>query len=149
LRDFAIDYLVGCDSSGHPDAHNKTPSRIKIMKYMLLIYAEGNSTSEEEREHCYAESGRLINELHAQGKFLAAAPLHPVSTATSVRVRNGKRLVTDGPFAETHEHLGGYYLIDAQHLDEAIDIAGRIPGARWGTVEVRPVIELPGRPAGR
>jgi hypothetical protein len=74
--------------------------------------------------------------------------LHPVSTATSVRVRDGKPLVTDGPFAETREHLGGYFLIDAKDLDEAIGVAARIPGARKGTVEIRPVMELVGLPKG-
>jgi hypothetical protein len=72
--------------------------------------------------------------------------LHPTSTATSVRTRDGKRLVTDGPFAETREQLGGYFLIDVRNLDEAIDIAGRIPAGRWGTVEIRPVIEVAGLP---
>ncbi|MFO0970592.1 MAG: YciI family protein [Gemmataceae bacterium] len=81
----------------------------------------------------------------AAGQFLGANPLHPVSTATSVRVRDGKSLVTDGPFAETREHLGGYFLIDAEDLDDAIRIASRIPG-RKGTVEIRPVMEIPGIP---
>jgi hypothetical protein len=116
------------------------------MKYMLLIYADENAWTESEREHCFVESTQLTHVLNAEGKFLGASPLHPVATATSVRVRNGKRLVTDGPFAETREQLGGYFLIEAEHLDEAIDIAGRIPGARKGTVEVRPVIELSGLP---
>ena len=86
------------------------------------------------------------DELDANGQYLAAAPLHPTSTATSVRVREDKRLVTDGPFAETREQLGGYFLIDAKNLDEAIDIAGRIPAGRWGTVEIRPVMEISGLP---
>jgi hypothetical protein len=116
------------------------------MKYMLLIYADENAWTESEREHCFVESTQLTHVLNAEGKFLGASPLHPVATATSVRVRNGKRLVTDGPFAETREQLGGYFLIEAEHLDEAIDIAGRIPGARKGTFEVRPVIELSGVP---
>jgi hypothetical protein len=77
---------------------------------------------------------------------LGAAPLHPVALATSIRVRSGKRLVTDGPFAETHEQLGGFFLIEAKDLDEAIAIAARIPAARKGTVEVRPVLELAGLP---
>jgi hypothetical protein len=118
------------------------------MKYMLLIYTDENSWTESEREHCYAESTQLTHDLNAQGKYLGASPLLPVATATSVRIRNGKRLVTDGPFAETREQLGGYFLIEAEHLDEAIDIAGRIPGARKGTVEVRPVMELSGLPEG-
>ena len=116
------------------------------MKYMLLIYADEKVWTPGEREKCYAESTELTHALHAKGKYLDAAPLHPVATATSVRVRDGKRLVTDGPFAETHEQLGGFFLIEANDLDEAIAIAGRIPGARKGTVEVRPVLELPGLP---
>jgi hypothetical protein len=116
------------------------------MKYMMLIYMEDNALNEAEREHCYVESTQLAMELHANGQFLGASPLQPVSTATSIRVRDGKRLVTDGPFAETREHLGGYFMINARNLDEAIGIAGRIPGARFGTVEIRPVVELPGLP---
>jgi len=116
------------------------------MKYILLIYMGGQAMTEAEREHCYEESTQLAHDLKAKGQYLAANPLHPVSTATSVRVRNGKRLVTDGPFAETHEQLGGYFLIDANDLDEAIGIAARIPGAQVGTVEIRPVLELPGLP---
>lgn len=116
------------------------------MKYALLIYLEENALDETERRHCYEESAQLAQQLHADGKFLATAPLHPVSTSTSVRIREGKRLVTDGPFAETREHLGGFFLIDAENLDEAIAIASRIPGARFGTVEVRPVIEVAGLP---
>jgi hypothetical protein len=87
------------------------------------------------------------HDLKANGQYLAANPLQPVATATSVQVRNGKRLVTDGPFAETREQLGGYFLIDAKDLDEAIAVAGRIAGARKGTVEIRPVMEMPGLPA--
>jgi hypothetical protein len=117
------------------------------MKYMLLIYTGENAMDEKEREHCYMESTQLAHDLKTNGQFLSANPLHPISTATSVRIRDGKRLVTDGPFAETREHLGGYFLIDAKDLDEAIGIASRIPGARKGTVEVRPVIEIPGLPS--
>jgi len=116
------------------------------MKYMLLIYADENAWSDDEREHCYVESTELTHELNSRGQYVGANPLQPVATATSVRVREGKRLVTDGPFAETREQLGGYFLVDAGDLNEAIAIAGRIPGARKGTVEVRPVIELPGLP---
>ena len=116
------------------------------MKYMLLIYGDEQALDETERKHCYGESARVAQELKANGQYLAAAPLHPVATATSVRVRDGKRLVTDGPFAETREQLGGYFLIEAADLDEAVAVAGRIPGARFGTVEVRPVIEVPGLP---
>jgi hypothetical protein len=118
------------------------------MKYLLLIYMEENAMNASEREQCYGESTRLCHDLAAKRQFLGANPLHPVSTATSVRVRDGRRLVTDGPFAETREQLGGYFLIDAHDLDEAIGIAGRIPGARKGTVEIRPVLEIPGLPMG-
>jgi hypothetical protein len=116
------------------------------MRYMLLIYGEENALDETEREQCYQESVQLAHQLDAAGQYLATAPLHPTSTATSVRVRQGKRLVTDGPFAETREQLGGYFLIDARDLDEAIAIAARIPGARRGTVEIRPVVEIAGLP---
>jgi hypothetical protein len=116
------------------------------MKYMMLIYMGEDALSQEEREHCYVESTQLACDLHANGKFLAANPLHPVATATSVRVRDGKSIVTDGPFAETREHLGGYFLIDAKDIDEAIGIAARIPGARKGTVEIRPIMEIAGLP---
>jgi len=118
------------------------------MKYMLLIYFnEQAELSETERQECYAESTQLAHQIHASGQYLSANPLQPTSMATSIRVRNGKRLVTDGPFAETREQLGGYFLIEANNLDEAIDIAARIPMARKGAVEVRPVIDIPGLPA--
>jgi len=113
------------------------------MKYMLLIYADEKVWTEPEREACYDESTRLCQELANCGQFISASPLQPVATATSVQVRGGRRMVTDGPFAETREQLGGYFMITAKDLDEAIEIAGRIPGARKGTVEVRPVVELP------
>ena len=116
------------------------------MKYMLLIYADEQSWTEAEREHCFAESTQLAHRLKANGQYLATAPLHPVAAATSVRVRDGKRLVTDGPFAETREQLGGYFLIDAKDLDQAIAVAASIPGARKGTVEIRPVLEIGGLP---
>lgn len=116
------------------------------MKYMLLIYGDEQALSEAERQDCYAESTQLAQQLHSSGQYLAANPLQPTSMATSVRMRDGKRLVTDGPFAETREQLGGYFLIEAKNLDEAIATAARIPMARKGTVEVRPVIEIPGLP---
>jgi hypothetical protein len=119
------------------------------MKYMLLIYFnEQAGLSETERQECYAESTLLAQQLHSNGQYLGANPLHPTSMATSVRLRDGKRLVTDGPFAETREQLGGYFLIEAHNLDDAIGIAARIPMARKGTVEVRPVIDIPGLPLG-
>jgi hypothetical protein len=116
------------------------------MKYMLLIYGDEKAWTQAEREQCYVESTQLTHELNARGQFLAAAPLQSVSTATCVRVREGKRQVVDGPFAETREQLGGYFLIDAGDLDQAVAIAARIPAARKGTVEIRPVIELTGLP---
>lgn len=116
------------------------------MKYMLLIYGDERALADAERERCYGESTRLVHELKASGHFLATAPLHDTPTASSVRVRGGKRLVTDGPFAETREQLGGFFLIDAKDRDEAIGIAARIPGAARGTVEVRPVVELANLP---
>ena len=118
------------------------------MKYMLLVYLDEQAMTEAEREHCYVESAQLTQDLNSAGQYLDASPLHPISTATSVRVRDGKRVVTDGPFAETREQLGGYYLIDATNLDEAIGIAERIPPAQFGTVEIRPVLEIAGLPTG-
>jgi hypothetical protein len=118
------------------------------MKYMLLIYGDEAIWTDQEREECYVESTQLTHQLQAKGQYLDAAPLHSVTTATSVRVRDGKRLLTDGPFAETYEQLGGYYLVNAQDLDEAIAIAERIPAVHKGTVEIRPVIELSGLPEG-
>ena len=116
------------------------------MKYILLIYMGENAMTDGERQACYAESTSLAQDLAVDGKFISANPLQHVSTATSVRVREGRRVVTDGPFAETREQLGGYFLIDAADLDEAIAVAARIPGARKGTVEVRPVMEIAGLP---
>ncbi len=116
------------------------------MKYMLLIYLEENGLSQNDYAQCYKDSAQFAVELSQSGKYLGAAPLHPTSTATSVRMRDNKQLVTDGPFAETREQLGGYFLIDARDLDEAIGIAARIPAGRWGTVEIRPVMEISGLP---
>ena len=112
------------------------------MQYLLLIYADEQVWTESERAQCYAESTDLAHELQGKGLYLGALPLQPVSTATSVQVREGRRIVKDGPFAETREQLGGFFLIDARDLDEAIAIAGRIPGARKGTVEIRPAVAL-------
>lgn len=117
------------------------------MQYMLMIYLEEGALNETERASCYEESAAFARQLHGRGKYVAAAPLHPTSTATSLRTRDGRSLVTDGPFAETREQLGGFFLIDAENLDEAIEIARQIPAGRWGTVEIRPVMELPGLPA--
>lgn len=116
------------------------------MKYMLLVYMNEQAMTDEERQHCYVESTKLTQELNQNGQYLAASPLHSVATATSVRVREGKRLVTDGPFAETREQLGGFYIVEAKDLDEALSIAERIPPARLGTIEIRPVMEISGLP---
>jgi hypothetical protein len=116
------------------------------VKYMLLIYRNERAYESADLAKYRDESILLAHELDATSKFIAAAPLHPTTTATSVKIRDGKRVVTDGPFAETHEQLGGYFLVDAENLEEAIEIASRIPGARLGTVEVRPILEISGLP---
>ena len=118
------------------------------MTYMLLIYLDENSLSEAERTQCYAESAGYARQLHETGQYIAAAPLHPTSTATSIRSHGGKPVITDGPFAETREQLGGFFLINAENLDQAIQVAEQIPAGRWGTVEIRPVLEISGLPAG-
>ena len=115
------------------------------MKFILLIHHE-EAIDEDYRRELLAESIELANRLHETGQYLDAAPLHPVSATVSVKVRDGKATVTDGPFAETKEQIGGYYLIEAKDIDEAVDVAKRIPGARIGTVEVRPVREVEGLP---
>lgn len=112
------------------------------MKYMLLVYGVESAWTQAEREQCMAESAQLCHELAAKGEFLGASPLHPVSSATSIRNDGGKKLVVDGPFAETHEQLGGYFLVEVADLDAALAIAKRIPGGSRGTVEVRPIIDL-------
>ncbi|MGH9561936.1 MAG: YciI family protein, partial [Terracidiphilus sp.] len=106
------------------------------MQYMMLIYLDENSLSESTRNQCYMDSAAYAQQLHAKGKLVAVAPLQATSTATSVRYNGGQRLVTDGPFAETREQLGGFFLIEANNMDEAIEIAGQIPAGRWGTVEI-------------
>jgi len=115
------------------------------MKYILLIHHE-EVLAEDEQQRLLNESVQLANQLHERRQYLDAAPLEPTSATISVKVRDGNRLVTEGPFAETREQIGGYFLIDSRDLEEAIDIAGRIPGARIGTVEVRPVPEVKGLP---
>ena len=116
---------------------------------MLLCYDDEQAWADAgsgAMQQAMTEAVALAHELDARGQYRLAAPLHPAATATSVRVRDGKRLITDGPFAETREVLGGFYLLDVNTLDEAIEIACRHPGVRFGTVEVRPVVEIPGLP---
>ena len=119
------------------------------MKYLLLVHHNEENfskISEATRRDMLAESVQLTHQLHANGQYVHASPLHPTSTGVLVRVRDGHSFVTDGPFVETREQLAGYFLIDAKDRDEAVAIAGRIPGARIGTVEVRPVREIDGLP---
>jgi hypothetical protein len=115
------------------------------MQYMLLIY-ESETTAlkppDPRGAAIYKEYGEFTEGIRKSGNFVAGAPLQPTSTATTVRVRDGKRMVTDGPFAETREQLGGYYLVEAKNLDEAISFAAKIPGARFGCIEVRPVLAM-------
>ena len=119
------------------------------MKFILLIHHNEQflrELGEAKHQQLIAESVQLTHQLNSKGQYLDASPLHPSSTATIVQMREDQRLVTDGPFAETREQVGGYFLIDVENLDEAIDIAARIPGARIGTVEIRPVMEVAGLP---
>lgn len=119
------------------------------MRYMLLCYDDETAweqAGEAALRAAMEEAVALTHELDRKGQYIMAAPLQPSNTATSVRVRDGKPLVTAGPFAETREVLGGFYIIDAPNLDDAIAVARRHPGARFGTVEIRPVLEIPGLP---
>jgi hypothetical protein len=116
------------------------------MKYMLLVYTNEKALSETEREECYVKSAAVARDLHAKGQYLDASPLQPTATATSIRIRDGKRVVTDGPFAETREQLGGFFLIEAANLDEALSVASLLPPAQFGTIEVRPLLDIPGLP---
>jgi hypothetical protein len=113
---------------------------------MLLIYGDEKALTDTERQECYIESTQLAHDLDTQCRYRTCAPLQPTPAAKSVRVRDGRRLVTDGPFAETKEQLGGFFMIEANDFEEAVAVAARIPMARKGTVEVRPVIEVPGLP---
>jgi hypothetical protein len=113
------------------------------MQYILLIYDnEKNQLPQDERNKMFEEYGAFTQAIIKSNNFQAGAPLQPTSTATTVRVRNGKALTVDGPFAETKEQLGGYYLIEAENLDQAVAIAGKIPSARYGSIEVRPVMKM-------
>jgi hypothetical protein len=116
------------------------------MQYLLMIYqneAELADRSPEDRQRLTGEYVEFSRSIVKSGHFKAGDALQPVKAATTVRVRDGKRLVTDGPFAETREQLGGYYLIEAKDLDEALDIAARVPTAKHGSIEVRPIMAVP------
>jgi len=119
------------------------------MKFMLIVHHDEETfekIEKEKRQQMLAESVELTHQLHATGQYVHASPLHPAATAVMVRVREGKPLVTDGPFIETREQIAGYFLVTARNLNEAIGIASKVPGARIGTVEVRPLIEITGLP---
>ena len=119
------------------------------MKYMLLMYGAENAWTPEEREACMIDSYRICDELASQGKFLSAAPLQSVTTAATVRVRGDRPMITDGPFAETTEQLGGFFLLELNDLDEAIAVASRLPPVTKGAAEIRPVFALDGLPPTR
>ncbi|HXK19974.1 MAG TPA: YciI family protein [Polyangiaceae bacterium] len=115
------------------------------MQYILLIYeneAEAKTRNPEEGKRIFAEYGALTGAIKQSGQFRAGEPLQPTSTATTVRVKAGKTVRTDGPFAETREQLGGFYIVDAKDLDEAVGIAARIPTAKTGSIEVRPIMMM-------
>jgi hypothetical protein len=116
------------------------------MKYLCLIYtseAEEAKFKPEQLGALMHDYGAFTQAIIGSGNYIGGNPLQPTATATSVRVRDGKKVTTDGPFAETREQLGGYYLIESANLDEAVDIAARIPGAKYGTIEVRPIMVIP------
>ena len=115
------------------------------MKYLLLIH-HVEEIEPAYRAQLLAESVQLCHDLQTRGQYIDASPLHPSSETISVTVRDGKRLVTDGPFAETREQIGGYFMVEAASMEEAVEIAGRLPSARIGTVEVRPVRVVEGLP---
>jgi hypothetical protein len=127
-----------------PDEPLKTiPKETSPMQYLLLIYqseADWNAISEAERQKMYKEYGELTQDLQKNGKYKGGHQLQPIATATTVRERGGKKTFTDGPFAESKEQLGGFYLVDAKDLDDALAIAARIPSVRTGSIEVRPVV---------
>ena len=114
------------------------------MKYLLLIYFDEQTLDKNQEAGIMSECSDFTAQLQSSGNYLGGDRLHPISTATSIRRKEGKILVTDGPFAETREQLGGYVLIEAEDLDEAIEIASRVPPGRLGTIEVRPVMDYPG-----
>ena len=119
------------------------------MKFMLLVHHDEvafDQIGKPKQQQMLAESIALTHQLHANGQYLGASPLQPAATAVIVRVREGETFVTDGPFIETREQIAGYFLIDAKDLSEAVSIAAKVPGARIGPVEVRPLREISGLP---
>jgi hypothetical protein len=115
------------------------------MRYLMMICTsetEDAKATPEESAASFGEYGQLMEELAASGSMLGGERLHPTTTATTVRVRDGETLTTDGPFAETKEQIGGYFLVDCKDIDHAIELAAKIPGARHGSVEVRPIWEM-------
>jgi hypothetical protein len=131
-----------CDWPIRLDAGDQADQGVNEMQYLLMIYrneAEFSNMDPATGKQMMEEYGAFTQSIIQSGNFKAGDRLQPVTTATTVRVRNGKTLTTDGPFAETHEQLGGYYLIEAKDLDAALGIAARIPGARHGSIEVRPI----------
>jgi hypothetical protein len=115
------------------------------MRYLMLIYTsevEAMKASPAEQEAIMGEYWAFTNEIKEKGLELGGEALQPTSTATTVRIRDGKLLTTDGPFAETKEQLGGYYLLNCENLDQAIEYAAKIPGARYGSIEIRPIWEF-------
>jgi hypothetical protein len=119
------------------------------MKYMLLVYGTEGRLTDEERMACMVKALAICDELAARGQFIDASPLESVTTAVTVRERDGQTLVTDGPFAETTEQLGGYFVLDLANLDEAIAVAAQLPAATKNTIEIRPLFALDGLPPGR
>jgi hypothetical protein len=119
------------------------------MKFLLIVHHHEEAFEKMDKEaqrQLLTESIELTHQLHTAGQYVHASPLHPAATAVMVRVRDNMPLVTDGPFIETREQFAGYFLINARDLNEAVSIASRVPGARIGTVEVRPLIEISGLP---
>ncbi len=117
------------------------------MQYLLMIYAAESAEptpGSDQFMQLIQEYGAFTEEVKAAGAFIGGEPLEPVATATTVRVRDGESLVTDGPFAETKEVLGGYYLLECENLDQALEYAAKIPSAKYGSIEVRPIMQLPG-----
>lgn len=115
------------------------------MKYMLLVYGPEQAWTEEERNDCMQKSMDLCDELAKEGKYIDSSPLRSVRTATTLRIRDGKKSITDGPFAETKEQLGGYYVIDVESMEEALAVAERLPPASVGSIEIRAMETLPER----